>query len=185
MEYLGDGMFMSRSINAKYRRQFQNDLWLSIRDIYGFGARLYMSLMNFWTAGANWNHKLTSFSGGISLWWNKGPFTVSYWREFPGKYLSGSHKWKGENGDSLSFEWRPDKHWTVGASWMYMFDKKGTRYPSWDLSPVNPSTRDRYIKNNSNMVVLSVSYTTDFGSIFRSARRNLNNSDNGSSLLQM
>lgn len=185
VEYLGDGMFMSRSINAKYRRQFQNDLWLSIRDIYGFGARLYMSLMNFWTAGANWNHKLTSFSGGISLWWNKGPFTVSYWREFPGKYLSGSHKWKGENGDSLSFEWRPDKHWTVGASWMYMFDKKGTRYPSWDLSPVNPSTRDRYIKNNSNMVVLSVSYTTDFGSIFRSARRNLNNSDNGSSLLQM
>lgn len=185
VEYLGDGIFMSRSINAKYRRQFQNDLWLSIRDIYGFGARLYMSLMNFWTAGANWNHKLTSFSGGISLWWNKGPFTVSYWREFPGKYLSGSYKWKGENGDSLSFEWRPDKHWTVGASWMYMFDKKGTRYPSWDLSPVNPSTRDRYIKNNSNMVVLSVSYTTDFGSIFRSARRNLNNSDNGSSLLQM
>ena len=185
VEYLGDGMFMSRSINAKYRRQFQNDLWLSIRDIHGFGARLYMSLMNFWTAGANWNHKLTSFSGGFSLWWNKGPFTVSYWREFPGKYLSGSNKWKGENGDSLSFEWRPDKHWTVGASWMYMFDKKGTRYPSWDLSPVNPSTRDRYIKNNSNMVVLSVSYTTDFGSIFRSVRRNLNNSDNGSSLLPM
>lgn len=185
VQYLGDDKFMSQSINAKYRRQFQNDLWLSIRDIYGFGARLYMSLMNFWTAGANWNHKLTSFSGGISVWWNKGPFTVSYWREIPGTYLSGHYKWKGENGDSLSFEWRPDKHWTVGASWMYMFDKKGTRYPSWDLSPVNPSTRDRYIKNNSNMVVLSVSYTTDFGSIFRSVRRNLNNSDNGSSLLQM
>lgn len=185
VEYLGDGMFISRSINAKCRRQFQNDLWLSIRDIYGFGARLYVSLMNFWTAGADWNHKLTSFSGGISVWWNKGPFTVSYWREIPGTYLSGHYKWKGENGDSLSFEWRPDKHWTVGASWMYMFDKKGTRYPSWDLSPVNPSTRDRYIKNNSNMVVLSVSYTTDFGSIFRSVRRNLNNSDNGSSLLQM
>lgn len=185
VQYLGDGMFISRSINAKYQRQFQNDLWLSISDIYGFGARLYVSLMNFWTAGANWNHKLTSFSGGISVWWNKGPFTVSYWREIPGTYLSGHYKWKGENGDSLSFEWRPDKHWTIGASWMYMFDKKGTRYPSWDLSPVNPSTRDRYIKNNSNMVVLSVSYTTDFGSIFRSVRRNLNNSDKGSSLLQM
>lgn len=185
VQYLGDDKFMSQSINAKYQRQFQNDLWLSISDIYGFGARLYVSLMNFWTAGANWNHKLTSFSGGISVWWNKGPFTVSYWREIPGTYLSGHYKWKGENGDSLSFEWRPDKHWTVGASWMYMFDKKGTRYPSWDLSPVNPATRDRYIKNNSNMVVLSVSYTTDFGSIFRSARRNLNNSDNGSSLLQM
>lgn len=185
VQYLGDDKFMSQSINAKYQRQFQNNLWLSIRDIYGFGARLYVSLMNFWTAGTDWNHNLTSFSGGISVWWNKGPFTVSYWREIPGTYLSGHYKWKGENGDSLSFEWRPDKHWTVGASWMYMFDKKGTRYPSWDLSPVNPATRDRYIKNNGNMVVLSVSYTTDFGSIFRSARRNLNNSDNGSSLLQM
>lgn len=185
VQYLGDDKFMSQSINAKYQRQFQNDLWLSIRDIYGFGARLYVSLMNLWTAGTDWNHNLTSFSGGISVWWNKGPFTVSYWREIPGTYLSGHYKWKGENGDSLSFEWRPDKHWTVGASWMYMFDKKGTRYPSWDLSPVNPATRDRYIKNNGNMVVLSVSYTTDFGSIFRSARRNLNNSDNGSSLLQM
>lgn len=185
VQYLGDDKFMSQSINAKYQRQFQNDLWLSIRDIYGFGARLYVSLMHFWTAGTDWNHNLTSFSGGISVWWNKGPFTVSYWREIPGTYLSGHYKWKGENGDSLSFEWRPDKHWTVGASWMYMFDKKGTRYPSWDLSPVNPATRDRYIKNNGNMVVLSVSYTTDFGSIFRSARRNLNNSDNGSSLLQM
>lgn len=185
VQYLGDDKFMSQSINAKYQRQFQNDLWLSIRDIYGFGARLYVSLMNFWTAGTDWNHNLTSFSGGISVWWNKGPFTVSYWREIPGTYLSGHYKWKGENGDSLSFEWRPDKHWTVGASWMYMFDKKGTRYPSWDLSPVNPATRDRYIKNNGNMVVLSVSYTTDFGSIFRSAHRNLNNSDNGSSLLQM
>lgn len=185
VQYLGDDKFMSQSINAKYQRQFQNDLWLSIRDIYGFGARLYVSLMNFWTAGTDWNHNLTSFSGGISVWWNKGPFTVSYWREIPGTYLSGHYKWKGENGDSLSFEWRPDKHWTVGASWMYMFDKKGTRYPSWNLSPVNPATRDRYIKNNGNMVVLSVSYTTDFGSIFRSARRNLNNSDNGSSLLQM
>ncbi len=35
------------------------------------------------------------------------------------------------------------------------------------------------------MVVLTLSYTADFGSIFRTARRNLNNSDNGSSLLKL
>lgn len=35
------------------------------------------------------------------------------------------------------------------------------------------------------MVVLSISYSADFGSIFRSSRRSLNNSDNGSSLLKM
>lgn len=183
--YLGDGLFLSQSVNAKYRRVFQNDLSLRLSDIYGFGASLYMSLTHYQTAGANWRHELTSFDGSIMLWWNKGPYTISYWRKLPGKYLSGHYVGKDENGDALQFEWQPNKHWTIGASWMYMFDTKGTRYPAWDYSSVNPSYRERYIKNNGNMVVLSVSYSADFGSIFRTARRNLNNSDNGSSLLKL
>lgn len=183
--YMGDGLFLSQSVNAKYRRVFQNDLTLGISDIHGFGANLYLSLTHYQTAGANWSHKLTSLDGSISLWWNKGPYTISYWRKLPGKYLNGHYVGKDENGDALQFEWQPNKHWTVGASWMYMFEKKGTRYPAWDYSSVNPSYRERYIKNNGNMIVLSVSYSADFGSIFRTARRNLNNSDNGSSLLKL
>ena len=68
---------------------------------------------------------------------------------------------------------------------MYMFDTKGTKYPAWNYSSVNPAFRERYIKNNGNMIVLSVSYSADFGSIFRQAKRSLNNSDNGSSLLKL
>lgn len=183
--YLGDGLFMSQSVNAKYGDVFRNDLSLRIGDIHGFGANLYMSLTHYKTVGSDWSHKLTAFDGSISLWWNKGPYTVSYWRTLPGKYLSGHYVGKGENGDALQFEWHPDKHWTLGASWMYMFDKKGTRYPSWNDSAVNPSCRERYIRNNGNMVVLSASYSADFGSIFRTGRRNLNNSDNSSSLLKL
>lgn len=184
ISYLGDGLFLSQSVNAKFRRVFQNDLTLRISDIHGFGTSLYMSLTHYRTAGVNWSHKLTSFDGSLTVWWNKGPYTISYWRKLPGKYLNGQYVGKDENGDALQFEWQPNKHWTIGASWMYMFDKKGTRYPAWDYSSVNPSYRERYIKNNGNMVVLSVSYSADFGSIFRTARRNLNNSDNGSSLLK-
>ncbi len=183
--YSGAGLFLSQSVNSKYRRVFQNDLSLRINDIHGFGAGLYMSLTHYQTAGEGWAHKLTSFDGSISLWWNKGPYTISYWRKLPGKYLYGHTVRKDENGDALQFEWQPDKHWTVGASWMYMFDTKGTRYPSWGYSTVNPSFRERYIKHNGNMVVLSVSYSADFGSIFRTSRRQLNNSDNGSSLLKL
>lgn len=185
ISYLRNGLFLSQSVNAKYRRVFQNDLYIRLGDFNGFGANLYMSLTHYQTAGTNWSHKLTSFDGSITVWWNKGPYTVSYWRKLPGKYLNGHYVGKEENGDALQFEWQPNKHWTVGASWMYMFDKKGTRYPAWDYSSVNPSYRERYIKNNGNMVVISVSYSTDFGSIFRTARRNLNNSDNGSSLLKL
>lgn len=184
ISYLGDGLFLSQSVNAEYRRFFQNDLTLRVSNIHGFGVSLYMGLTHYQTAGNNWGHKLTSFDGSVTLWWNKGPYTISYWRKLPGKYLNGHYVGKGENGDALQFEWQPNKHWTVGASWMYMFDKKGTRYPAWNYSSVNPLYRKRYIENNGNMVVLSVSYSADFGSIFRTARRNLNNSDNGSSLLR-
>lgn len=185
VRYIGDGLFLSQSVNAKRRRSFQNELMFRISDIYGFGANLQLGLTHYQSAGDDWSHRLTSFEGSITLWWNKGPFTISYWRKLPGKYLSGHYVGKDENGDALQFEYKPDSHWTLGASWMYMFDTKGTRYPSWDYSSVNPAQRERYIKNNGNMVVLSVSYTADFGSLFRTARRNLNNSDNGSSLLRM
>lgn len=183
--YMGNRLFLTQSVNAKYRRTFQNNLNLRISNIYGFGVNLNVSLTHYQTAGYNWEHKLTSVDGSINIWWNKGPFTISYWRKLPGKYLNGHYVGKDENGDALQFEWQPNKHWTVGASWMYMFDRKGTRYPSWNYSSVNPSYCERYIKNNGNMVVLSVSYSADFGSIFRTARRNLNNSDNGSSLLKL
>ncbi len=183
--YLGDDKFLSQSVNAKNQNVFSNDLSIRLNEIQGFGANLYLNLSHYNSAGADWEHSLTSFSGSISLWWNKGPFTVSYWRSLPGKYLNGHIVGKEENGDALQLDYTPNKHWTFGASWMYMFDKKGTKYPSWNYSEVNPSYRDRYIKDNGNMIVLSVSYSADFGSIFRTAKRNLNNSDNSSSLLKM
>jgi hypothetical protein len=84
----------------------------------------------------------------------------------------------------LSFQYRPEKHWSIGVAWMCPFQPKGLQYPTKSYSPVNPSKRDRYIKNNGNMVMLSVSYDTNFGSIFRSGRRKLNNADRSSSLLK-
>lgn len=183
--YLGDRMFLSQSVNARKRQVFQNDLQLKLSGIAGFGANVNLGVTHYNSAGAGWNHHLTSFDASMSLWWNKGPYTISYWRKIPGKYLSGHYVGKEENGDALSFEYKPDRHWTLGIDWMYMFDSKGTRYPAWNYSAVNPSVRERHISNNSNMVVLSVSYSADFGSIFRSSRRSLNNSDTGSSILKL
>lgn len=185
VSYLGDGMFLSRTVNFRYDRLYQNDLAIGISDVHGFGANLYAAITNSRTALDGWSHSLTSFSANFYLWWTKGPVTLSYWRKIPGKYLNGTYVGKDENGDVLGVEYQPDKHWNLGLSWMYMFDKKGTRYPGWNYSPVNPLTRDRYISENSNMIVLSVTYNADFGSIFRTARRSLNNSDSSSSLLKL
>lgn len=185
MFYLGDKLFLTQSVNAKKSWFAGSNLNLKLSGIYGFGANVNLGLEYYETMGENWCHHLTTFDASFSLWWNKGPYTISYWRKVPGKYLNGNYCGKDENGDALGFEYKPGEHWTFGATWMYMFENKGTRYPSWGYSSVNPYNRERYIKNNANMVVLSVSYSADFGSIFRSSRRSLNNSDNGSSLLKM
>lgn len=185
MFYLGDKMFLSQSVNSRRQRGYGGSLNMRLSDIAGFGANVTFTLSRYESGGEGWDNHLTSFSGSMSVWWNKGPWTVSYWRKLPGKYLSGHIVSKEENGDALSLEFRPDKHWNIGVDWMYMFDRKGTRYPTWNYSTVNPATNDRYIKHNSNMVVLSVQYVADFGSVFRSKRRSLNNSDSGSSLLKM
>ncbi len=185
MSYLGDKMFLSQSINARKSWNGGGSLNLRLHDIWGFGANVSLGLYHYETMGEKWCHQLTTLNADFTIWWNKGPYTITYWRKVPGKYLGGNTVSKMENGDALSFEYHPDKHWTIGASWMYMFDSKGTQYPSWGYSSVNPYYNERYIKNNANMVTLSVSYSADFGSIFRSYRRSLNNSDNGSSLLKM
>lgn len=185
LTYMGNGKFLSRTINYDSDKKFSTALYLTVGPFAGFGANVSFGLDHFYTHGPGWKHNKTFCSGSASLWWNKGPFTVSYWRKFPAKYLSGQYVGKDENGDALQFEYKPDKHWTFGVSWMYMFNVKGTEYPGWNYSPINPSYKERYIKNNGNMVVLSVSYSADFGSIFRRGNRSLNNKDNGSSLLKM
>ncbi|MCM1337500.1 MAG: carboxypeptidase-like regulatory domain-containing protein [Candidatus Amulumruptor caecigallinarius] len=185
MMYMGNRLFLSQSVNARRCWAAWGNLNMKISDVAGFGANVNLGLDHYETMGAGWSHHLTSFSGSFTAWWTKGPCTISYWRKIPGKYLSGNVVSKEENGDALSFEVKPDKHWTLEASWMYMFDPKGTQYPSWGYSSVNPYYKERYIKHNGNMVVLSASYSVDFGSLFRSSKRSLNNSDNGSSLLQM
>jgi hypothetical protein len=184
VSYLGDGMFLEQSNNYNYQRSLSHSFFAKISGIAGFGARANVYLTTFWADGAEWHKNLTSLSGQLSVWWNKGPVTISYWRKFPGKSLNGYRVSRDENGDGLDIEYKPNKHWTVTAGWWYMFEKKGTKYPSWGYSPVNPYTHERYIKNNGNMIVLSVSYSTDFGTFFRTSNRSLNNSDNASSLFK-
>lgn len=185
VRYVGDRHFLSQTVNTDDCHNLFAYLDLSVSDLYGFGASLSLGVERYKTRGEGWEHSLNSFNANLNVWWNKGPFTVAYWRKFPGKDLYGHTVSRNENADALSFSYRPDKHWTLELQWMYMFETGGTYYPSWNYSKVNPGVRERHIKDNVNMIVLSVSYSADFGSIFRSSSRSLNNSDSGSSLLKL
>lgn len=184
VSYLGDGKFLSASTNFKSQQNITGWVRFGVNNLFDmFGTNVTFQYSHYESKGDDWKHTLGSFSAYMNVWWNKGPFTVSYSRKIPGKSLWGTTVSKDENWDGLQFDYKPDKHWTLGLGWMYMFSKHGTQYPSWDYSASNPGYRYRYIKENANMVCLSVTYNADFGSLFSTARRSLNNTDSGSSLL--
>ncbi len=183
--YMGEHKFLIQSRNFDYQHQFSGSLFVKVSELLpGFGVRANIVLNRFWAAGTGWKATLTSVDANVSMWWSKGPFTISYWRKFPGKYLDGFGVSREENGDGLDLQYTPNKHWTLTAGWWYMFEKKGTKYPTWSYEPTNPGYNERYIKNNGNMIVLSVSYSTDFGKLFNAGRRSLNNSDSSTSLFK-
>lgn len=185
VSYMGEGKFLQQTVNYDSNKSWHNQLSVRLGSWGGFGANLALNLDYYHTRGAGWKHDLTFLSGHVSLWWNRDKVTIQYWRLFPAKQLSGQTVTRNENGDQLSVEYSPDKHWTLGVNWFCMFDPKGTRYPNWNYSPTNPGYTERHISDNGNMVTLSVQYHADFGSIFRTAKRNLNNRDQGSSLLKL
>ncbi|MDE6097510.1 MAG: outer membrane beta-barrel family protein [Muribaculaceae bacterium] len=183
--YLGNGKFLSHSVNSDKDNLWMGLLQMGINDVHGFGAQVMLRLRLFDCHIADWSRSLTSFDATLNLWWNKGPWTISYYRKFPGKSLNGYQVNKAENMDMLQLEYRPDRHWSFGIAWWYMFDKKGGRYPYWNYSPVANLYIDRYIKDSSNMVTLSACYTADFGALFkRNTNRSLNNTDSNNSLLK-
>ena len=182
--YLGDKKFLSQTVNYKTNEGAGVSLQMKLSGIAGFGANVRLDVDWTHTQGTTWNKNLTTFYAYGSFWWSRGPWTISYWRKIPCKNLHGPYIGKEENGDGLSVTFRPDKHWMLQAGWWYMF-ARGTEYPQWNISTTAPAYIDRYIKDNANMVVITASYTADFGSIFRSGRRSLNNADNSSSILQL
>lgn len=183
--YLGNGLFLTRSENLKRSDSWSGALQVRMSDLKGFGFNVSLSYGHTATTGSDWHLSLASWSGSMQLWYNHGPFTVSYYRAFPGKYLNAQTITKSENSDMLAFTYSPNRHWQFTASWMYMFDPKGTKYPQERVSAVAPWKVDRYIRDNANMVMLSVYYMTDFGTIFRTKQRTLNNSDQGNSILKL
>lgn len=182
VSYLGNRLFMAQYRNMDKSEIFAGSLMLSVDDLAGFGGKVNLAVFHYHNAIGAWSRRLTSLDANLTLWWTKGPFTASYTRSFPGKQLAGYGATRGEDTDILDLSYRLGRHWTFGASWWFILRSNGATYKEWSYSPVNPSQTTRHIKDDANMVTLTVTYTADFGSLFRSGRRSLNNSDSGSTI---
>lgn len=88
---------------------------MKLSGIAGFGGNVRLDVDWTHTQGTTWNKNLTTFYAYGSFWWNRGPWTITYWRKIPCKNLHGPYIGKEENGDGLSVTFRPDKHWMIQA----------------------------------------------------------------------
>lgn len=183
--YLGDRKFLSQPVNIDRNNTLMGALNIGFSDVAGFGANASICVSRTEVRGDGWRHDLTAAGSDLSVWWNKGPWTIRYWQSFPLKSLYGHSLSRGEIRNTLGVDFKPDDHWSFGARCSYLFSKNGLSYLSKGLSEVNPNVSLRRFKSDRNMIVLSVRYTADFGSIFRAGQRSLNNSDKGSSIMKI
>lgn len=181
-KFINGNTFLISPQNFRSAHALYTYLNIGVNNFYGFGTNIQCCLGYTKTSDVEWMHSLTYFSADINLWWNHGPFTITYWRKIPGKYLDGQTIYKEENGDMLSFTYKPNSRLSIEAGWWYMFENKGTKYFSQDLSAISPGFQRSNIKNNANMFVLTLTYTDDFGRNFDTSKRTLQNKDTGSAI---
>lgn len=184
VSYLGDGLFLNRSENLRSSDSMSGRLIFRLNELKGFGASAMLNFIHYRNRLRNQNLSLDSWGGNINLWYMTGKFVFNYWRKFPMSSLQGTVVVKEENGDALGIDYKPDSKLTIGVQWMYMFSPLGASYPTRDLSEINPAVTERFIHNSGNMVLLSITYHADFGKIFRTSRRTLNNVDTDSGILR-
>ena len=101
--------------------------------------------------------------------------------KFPMKIISAYVTEDEPAFDQLSVKFRPDKHWELGASWAYMFDKRGWHHTAKKASPQQTGVQAREMRNTANMVSLEIAYNLDFGSPFKKSMRDrvIDLKDNG------
>lgn len=174
--------FLLQTINLRNAFSQNNSLEVSIKDFYGFGIKGALKTAYGYYRGSNFTADKFSLGGSIYTWWNKGPVTISYRRNFSEKNIYGSSISTNEVYDKLSLKYTLNKNWSFYAGWSYMFSKNGWTNETWNISPVAPSYSYIHMRDDINSVTVGFTYSGDFGKMFEFARRRIDNTDEGSSL---
>lgn len=174
--------FLLQTINMRKAISEQSALELSLRELYGFGFKGSLVARYGYYQGTNFTADKFSLGGSLYAWWNRGPFTASYYRNFPGKTIFGSNITTDQPFDKLSMSYQCGKHWTFSAGWSFMFSKNGWTNYTWDVSPVSPAYTRTYIRDDINAISIGFTYSGNFGSIFDIGSRSIDNKDDGTSL---
>lgn len=185
--YKGAGKFLQRSENYENLFHYQGRLVFTLNEVLNkhLTARVDLFYNHYRTQDIMWRHHLNSFGMNCSVtgYFGKWNVSVNYKKAY--KTLDAETISSGESGATINVGWRPNKHWVLRAGCMNIFQPRGFSYPVEILSKVNPATGEAYIRNNGNMITLSVQYKLAFGKLFGKTKRTLNNRGSGAAVLTL
>ncbi len=185
VSYSGDGIFVSQPLNGVGDNCFNAECKLSYTGILNH-VNLFATLgyNSFSSEGRDFKHNLDNFYYTFSAQVYWGKWTLSGYYVKPKKTLYAQTINCGENSSQISLGFK-HKNLDLFAAVKYPFEKNGWK-SSWEnLSKVNPSATRVFIKDNSRMLVIGVTYSLDFGKGFKRLDRYINNKDNENSILKV
>lgn len=158
------GKFLRTQQNARFSSKLSGNLSMGVSNLFNF---LSVSLFGGWQRGVieaqGYRAEKCSWSlqGSLGAYWRNWQIFVQFMPVRP-DMLSGTQIYRqiGFNSVTLSYNWN---QWSFSAKLDYPFSPHGFHQRSWELSNVRPESRDYYIKDQQNMVSLSVTYSTSFG----------------------
>jgi predicted porin len=119
------------------------------------------------------SNRLTNFYYSTQIEYFNKNFSFSFgWRK-PTEVLSGEIVTRSENNSFINATYK-NKNLLIGLAIYYPFSA-GSEYKSTRNSDTYYNKREILIKDNSNMFVIGVVYTVNWGRSLFNIRRNLNN----------
>lgn len=170
----------------------------NINKEYSLGAKLETSFNSIFNhldlrIGLGWNsynsivkdvkHNLDNFYWSFMINYYYKDFSASFSWKKPEKILTGEQTYESENNSFINAMY---KYKVFGfAVGLYFPFTKGAKYASSRVSDIAPMDRHVYIKDNSYMFFIGVSYYVNWGKSLFNIKRNRNNSVIDNSILKV
>lgn len=176
--------FIFQENNQDYDVNYGAQVIVQMTDILNlFMFQVFGGWNYYKSKGETYEHTLNNFDYGFYLAMTYKGFQINgSWRK-PSKSLSGQYVITSENYSSIAASYKL-KNLNIGMGLMFPFTD-GSKYRTELLSKSIASDRNVLIRNNSNMLYISMSYNINWGrSIFNNNNR-LQNIDDVNSILKV
>lgn len=149
----------------------------AIKDVLDLTAEAYYGYYK--SRGKTYSHNFHSWQYGLTANLMLGRWTMSYSFWPPAKSLWGETISGGERGSQLTVSYK-HKNLTLGMGCMLLGYAQGFDYTSSTNSKHYKANGTSYMKDNGNMVYVTLSYNFSHGRKYNAEQRKLSNSDNDS-----